>query len=1425
MKKQFVLLLFIITTIACPAWSSVEIRSERITITDGLANNTVRCFMQDSKGFIWMGTLNGLNRYDGNSFLSYYPSNEDDISLASRNIHNIEEDRNGFLWIYSPSEQYSCFDLKHARFVDFTGNREMYQKYSKKLIAQNGEVWLWHYGNGARRVTYTNDNFKSVVYKKEKENLPDNNAVFISEGINGCIWIATERGLVKIDGEKETLIDNQDSFRCLMLYEGNTYFYTNTKKIFRYDPVSSGLVLLAELPLSPEELTAGHLLLGSEWILFTASGSYSYDFRTNELKSASASLGENVLSGNVISDNKGNYWVFNHTGKVLYIDAKTGKEKVFRLIPEEKMAYIDNERYQVVHDSRDIIWISTYGNGLFAYDTNKDELTHFSVEQRGISHIASDYLLNVMEDRSGEIWVSSEFLGISRLSIINEGVFRFFPEKASTQDRANTIRLVSRIGDEIWIGTRQGGLYIYDSQFRLKESRKDLNANIYAVEKDESGKIWLGSRGNGLNIDQVWYRNQAGVSSSLSNNNVFSIFRDSKERMWIGTFNGGLNLARKNETGYRFRHFFDRTYGQKQIRSICEDRNGMVWVGTSEGLYIFDPDALIKDPEYYYHYGRAEGKLNSDEIKYLFRDNNGSIWISAAGAGFSVCKDPQDYNSLEFEHYTSRDGLCNDIVQSITEDEQGNIWLGTEYGISKFIPSEKIFENYFLSDYPQGNVYSESAVCRLDDNALLFGTNYGFIVFNSSDIRKPSNSSYQTVFTNLTVNGINILPGEDGSSLKKSLAYADEIKLKHSQNSVRIDFSSFNYADGNQTKYSYMLTNYDKDWSVPGTLNFADYKLLPYGKYELKVRSGNSSGVWNDQISTLKITIDPPFYLTIWAFMIYALLIGIAVYLAYNIIINFNRLHNKIAVEKQLTDYKLMFFTNISHEFRTPLTLIQGAQERIRRLNLHSEELSKPLRTMEKSTSRLLRLIDQLLEFRKMQNNKLALSLENTDVIAMLREIFLSFSDIAESKKMDFSFLPASDSLKMYVDKGKVDKIVYNLLSNAFKYTPQKGKICLCVQTLTERNLLEIQVTDTGVGIPKEKQKELFNRFMQSTFSGESVGIGLHLSYELVQVHKGEISYRENPEGGSVFTVLLPLGTELYRESDFLTPNELMKEEGISGKFVTDSIDKEAAESLLAYTDPLNKHRLLVIEDDADVLQYLKEELTPYFNIDTAENGTDGLRIAQEEDIDFIVCDVMMPGMNGYEVLRKLKGDFKTSHIPIILLTALSLPENQLEGIESGAEAYLTKPFSSRLLLAHIIKTLEQREKLKAKFSQESGTLRSAVYSTDRDKEFVEQLDKILLENIGNSDFSVDEFASIMKVGRTIFYKKVKGLTGYSPNEYIRIIRMKRAAELLLSNEYTVSEVSYMVGIEDPFYFSKCFKTQFGVAPSVYKGNTKQSPN
>jgi signal transduction histidine kinase/DNA-binding response OmpR family regulator len=549
----------------------------------------------------------------------------------------------------------------------------------------------------------------------------------------------------------------------------------------------------------------------------------------------------------------------------------------------------------------------------------------------------------------------------------------------------------------------------------------------------------------------------------------------------------------------------------------------------------------------------------------------------------------------------------------------------------------------------------------------------------------------------------------------------------------------------------------------------------------------------------------------------YGGLVMVALYFAFRIVRNFNGLRNRINVEKQLTEYKLVFFTNISHEFRTPLTLIQGALEKIQRVTDIPRELIYPLKTMDKSTQRMLRLINQLLEFRKMQNNKLALSLEETDVISFLYEIFLSFGDVAEQKNMNFRFLPSVPSYKMFIDKGNLDKVTYNLLSNAFKYTPSNGTIILSVNVDEGKQTLQIQVSDTGVGIPKEKQNELFKRFMQSNFSGDSIGVGLHLSHELVQVHKGTIEYKDNEGGGSVFTVCIPTDKTVYSEKDFLVPgNVLLKEaDGHAHHLLQLSEELPDPEKMAA---PLNKRKVLIIEDDNDIREFLREEIGAYFEVEVAADGTSGFEKARTYDADLIICDVLMPGMTGFEVTRKLKTDFDTSHIPIILLTALNSPEKHLEGIEAGADAYIAKPFSVKLLLARVFRLIEQRDKLREKFSNEPGIVRSAMCTTDRDKEFADRLAAILEQNLARPEFSIDEFAQLMKLGRTVFYRKLRGVTGYSPNEYLRVVRMKKAAELLLSEDnLTVAEVSYKVGISDPFYFSKCFKAQFGVAPSVYQ--------
>ena len=1405
--------------------ASVEIRSNKLTTGDGLANNSIRYMFQDSKGFMWMGTVNGLSYYDGNTFVSIYPDPNLPVSLADPRIRNMEEDSNGFLWIATLSSLYSCYDLKHGRFVDFTGCGEYKQSYSKKIIASDQSIWLWDNNNGCRRVVYQDGQFSSQAYKKELGNLSSDEVLFVYESNDspGHVWIGTKQGLWKYhDGKLEAMDTQGESWEHIFSYDQYTCIITGKKEIYRHSLSNNRLEKIASLTeLGDTGVITGSLRLQHQWVMFTATGSYILDPVTGKLRRFSRL---NIKNGNVTRDNKGNAWVHNYTGNVWYVNTSTGDIKPFQFLSSEHLGYIDVERYSIIHDSRDIIWITTYGNGLFAYDLNTGGLQHFTFEVSHSSHINSNYLQYIIEDRSGGIWVSSEFSGLSHLEILNKGTLRIYPNGENASDRSNTIRMLLRgKNGNVFMANRMGTLYEYDAGLKNILRKEKFTHNVYSMCEDNEGQLWLGMRGIGLRIgpDQ-WYRHNSKDPGSLSNDNVYLIYRDRKGRMWIGTFGGGLNLAVKTDNGYQFKHFFQDSYGEKRVRVIQEDRNGMMWVGTNNGIYIFHPDSLIHAPKNYILYNHVNETFPSNEIRCLVNDHEGNMWIGTTGTGFAICNPGDDYQHLTFDCYSMKDGLPNGVIQSIVEDQDHKMWIATEYGISRFTPATKQIENYYFSSYTLGNVYSENTACINTDGRLLFRTNYGLVALDTHKVENME-KPVSTVFTGLHINGTHMLPGMEDSPLDETMSYTRELKLKHYQNSFVIAFSTFNFLSG-ASKYSYRMPPYDSEWSIPSAQNLATYRNLPPGKYQLQVKACNVAGMWGKE-STLEIIIAPPFWQTTWAYLIYLVLIGIAGYFSFHIIRNFNRLRNRIAIEKQLTEYKLEFFTNISHEFRTPLTLIQGALNKLVNIENPPKEMQRPLRTMDKSTRRMLRLINQLLEFRKMQKSKLALSLEETDVIAFLYEIFLSFKDTSESKHMDFSFEPSQPSYKMYIDKGNLDKVTYNLLSNAFKYTPSNGKIIFKVDILEDKQQLRIQVIDNGIGIPKEKRSELFKRFMQSSFSHSSVGVGLHLTHELVNVHKGSISYEDNEGGGSVFTVILPTNSEIYQEKDFLVPNQLLIEEEEQQHAKEFIREEKPEDTFQPPVDPLNKRKVLIIEDDTDIREFLKEEVGIYFEVEVAADGTSGFEKASTYDADLIICDVLMPGMSGFEVTRKLKNEFTTSHIPIILLTALDIEEKYQEGIESGADAYITKPFNVSLLLARIFKLIELRDKLRQKYSNEPGLAHSIICTNDKDQKFSAKLNEVLNEHMTDTEFSVNDFAGIMGLGRTVFYKKVRGVTGYSPYEYLRVMRLKKAAEMLLTEDLTIAEVAYSVGINDPFYFSKCFKNQFGVSPSAYRKKLPEGEN
>lgn len=1249
-----------------------------------------------------------------------------------------------------------------------------------------------------------------VKFVTLQDGLPSNAVSDIYQDQKGFMWFSTNNGLARYDGNQMKVYLQDSAYasssdrRVKRITEDKDFkymwFYTVSEIFYCLDMTTGHLVdYLSEAKgwraqERPLHFTQSKLQENGLFYMWgPKDGGLIVDYRDGNFKVEHLSAKEmeailpklqdvkmadkqlvqkwKVPNGRVLTDNKGGKWIYNNTGILRKV---VGDSLItLRLLPNETN-YIDYERFNIVEDNHGLVWISTYGKGLFVFNHDLNQGQHFVANEKGESPIASNYLLCITADRRDGVWVSAEYGGVSHLQVMDKGVVRIFPNGRENLDLSNVVRMVKKQRDgSVMVGTRDGCLYHYSADMAQMLVKSHFDSNIYSVVEMPQGRMWIGTRGKGI----------YGIPGlDFKNKKVFCLKPDDRGRMWIGTFGEGLSVAIPRGEGYEVRTFFADSVGLNEVRCLAIDRKGMLWGGTSGGLFCVDPTRFAADGKGLRVYKRGS------EIHDMLVDRQGRLWLTVPGEGL-VCMQDGNFRILD-----ASQGLINNMVQSVVETEDGNLWVSTQQGVSCWKAKDNSFDNYLFSRVMMGNVYNENSAVCLDDGRVLLGGNYGLTIINPSRISHVKGQT-SVVFT--------------------SHPYSDEMTLSYEERSPKINFSTLDYSDVNNVKYTYWLEGYDSSWSVPSPTPWVNYQNLPFGSYRLHVKASYSDGIWGKE-SVLDISVEPPFYLSVWAWVFYALFLTVVIVMVVKSIREKNILKGKIKFEQEFTRYKLVFFTNIAHEFRTPLTLIQGSLEkekRIMKTNHWQLELEKTVRTMDKSVKRMLRLIDQLLEFRKMQAGKLKLSLQETDVVMFVQGICKMFDDAAESKQIDFKFESQLPAYLMYLDQQKMDKVVFNLLSNAFKYTPAKGTISV---SLSFTDVLTIRVADTGVGIPHEKRAQLFSRFMQSSYTGESFGIGLHLTHELVRTHHGEITYQENEGGGSVFVVTIPLQKDCYEASDFLVKNspilkaDLTKERDGQEEKITDAVPS-------APSAPLNRRTILLIEDDNDVREFLLSELESCFDLKVASDGKAGIAMAKELDVDLIVSDVMMPGMNGFELTKRLKNSFETSHIPIILLTALSTDENVLEGTESGADAYITKPFSPQLLMARILQLLNQREILRQKFGKVPQEIRSAMLRNEQDSLFVKRLDSIVYSRLGEQDLSVDKVAGLLHLGRTIFYKKVRGTTGYTPNEYIRVIRLRKAAELLKEGEKNVSEVAYAVGFDNPYYFSKCFKEQFGMPPSQYR--------
>lgn len=1006
-----------------------------------------------------------------------------------------------------------------------------------------------------------------VKFVTLQDGLPSNAVSDIYQDQKGFMWFSTNNGLARYDGNQMKVylqdsayasssdrrvkrITEDKDFKYMWIYTASETFYCldmTTGHLVDYLSEAKGW-RAQERPL---HFTQSKLQENGLFYMWgPKDGGLIVDYRDGNFKVKHLSAKEmeailpklqdvkmadkqlvqkwKVPNGRVLTDNKGGKWIYNNTGILRKV---VGDSLItLRLLPNETN-YIDYERFNIVEDNHGLVWISTYGKGLFVFNHDLNQGQHFVANEKGESPIASNYLLCITADRRDGVWVSAEYGGVSHLQVMDKGVVRIFPNGRENLDLSNVVRMVKKQRDgSVMVGTRDGCLYHYSADMAQMLVKSHFDSNIYSVVEMPQGRMWIGTRGKGI----------YGIPGlDFKNKKVFCLKPDDRGRMWIGTFGEGLSVAIPRGEGYEVKTFFADSVGLNEVRCLAIDRKGMLWGGTSGGLFCVDPTRFAADGKGLRVYKRGS------EIHDMLVDRQGRLWLTVPGEGL-VCMQDGNFRILD-----ASQGLINNMVQSVVETEDGNLWVSTQQGVSCWKAKDNSFDNYLFSRVMMGNVYNENSAVCLDDGRVLLGGNYGLTIINPSRISHVKGQT-SVVFT--------------------SHPYSDEMTLSYEERSPKINFSTLDYSDVNNVKYTYWLEGYDSSWSVPSPTPWVNYQNLPFGSYRLHVKASYSDGIWGKE-SVLDISVEPPFYLSVWAWVFYALFLTVVIVMVVKSIREKNILKGKIKFEQELIRYKLVFFTNIAHEFRTPLTLIQGSLEkekRIMKTNHWQLELEKTVRTMDKSVQRMLRLIDQLLEFRKLQTGKLKLSLQETDVVMFVQGICKMFDDAAESKQIDFKFESQLPAYLMYLDQQKMDKVVFNLLSNAFKYTHAKGTISV---SLSFTDVMTIRVADTGVGIPQEKREQLFSRFMQSSYTGESFGIGLHLTHELVRTHHGEITYQENEGGGSVFVVTIPLQKDCYEASDFLVKDspilkaDLTKERDGQEEKTTDAVPS-------APSAPLNRRTI-----------------------------------------------------------------------------------------------------------------------------------------------------------------------------------------------------------------------------------------------------------
>lgn len=1398
------------------------IRINYLTTNEGLPQNTIDCILKDSKGFMWFGTWNGLCRFDGYTFKIF--QKQDEIKLPGNFIHALSEDQSGNIWV-GTEKGLVLFNYQQMKFIS-----------TEELGIEFG-------------------NFAVTSLLTDK---------------HGILWVGTsDNGLWQIQKNREGVLSGVKVFEDFL----------------------------------PSESINDLILDENNQLLVATAEGLSVISLTNESRTSSWESLENAVNGiniqTLFQDSKKELWLGTTDAGLYHFNPKTGQLTYFDNNPNNENDLNHLFVQDICEDLNGTIIIGTLG-GLNYYDRSSGTFYHLTDQMSSGTSLNSSFVNSLFSDELGNVWIGTEKGGVNYYNTFQKPFYSIQHDQSSPNTLSRSIiNSIFIEENQLWVGTAGGGLnklsenYSQITHFQYNPGNPNSLSNnfVTAIFRDAQNYLWVGTWGGGINRmrnensnDFERFTNNQGNANSLCNNFVSSIESLDEHNLLIGT-NSGFDVFTPATNTFLHVHEMMNERTAPAVGCLLADSQNRVWMGTENGLYCFKKEDLLQLTDNssaiafdkFLNNPNDSTSVPGNYIISIYESDNGTIWFGTYGNG--ICKLEEQNGTARFVTYSEQEGLCNNVAYAFEEDADGNLWISTDNGLAKFNPEDETFQNFYSSDGLLSNQFYWSASGKDSNGNLFFGGVEGLNYFNPLKIEsypfKP-----QPVFTEFSIYSQPVTIGEKYHSkviLERPVSETSKIESSYKDAVFSIEFSALDYFLPEKVKYAYKMEGVDQNWvEVSSDRRFANYTNLSGGEYVFKLKAANSDGIWNETPTTLTINIKPPFWQTT-SFQILAVLLVAGLILAYiHYRVRFLKTQkrklekqvqertkqiekHKLELEKQnekiarkrdevielnkkvnlVNQQRLRFFTNISHEFRTPLTLIIDPLEQLTEKYKNDKSTSETISIINRNAQRLLHLINQLLYFRKIETGKLNLNVSNGNIMQYLHGIFESFKDLAEHQNINYQFRGATIEEETWFDAEKLENVFYNLLSNAFKNTPALGSISFDTEVITNEQenciappFLAISVTDSGRGIEKEHLPHIFERFYrgkkntsESDFSGS--GIGLALTYEIIKALQGEIIVGSEPGIGSKFTVCIPFTKNRFNPADInktAVPSIINirdRVNALSEHIIAKEFEHEQKEKT---PEDKSKPTVLIVDDNFDLRSFLRQSLYAEYHVLEAENGRIGFEIACKEIPDVIVSDIMMPVMDGIEMCKLIKQDIRTSHIPVVLLTAKGSFHDQEVGYDIGADSYLTKPFSSNVLKSRLRNILVARKKSLSgfsKFKQKQQLLNESI--NELDKEFLEKLTHIIEENLEDEQLNISQVAAQLNMSHSTLYRKIKALTNLTANEFIRKIRIHYAEQLLLTGQYNISEIMFKIGINSSSYFRQCFKEEFGLNPSEYLQKLKNN--